>query len=943
MTDFTIASRLSTGLTATVISACALFLIVLAMPAASARADLTFEEVGVEMNQPPKMIKKFDLDPSSPTFGTMIDYPDTDPDGTFVDPQFDRQAGGHPDFSVYFKVGARQSDGTPSEALHSLVVDLPPGMVGDPTGVATCSPFALASPGHGGAECPVESQIGVAEITVWNTKGPVDFAVGIFNISHGPDVPARFGFNYSGVLGLITAAVNPEDYTISSGTFSAGQGAAVESVRTTIWGVPADPSHDTLRQGPNGGIAVNNFNTPSTNSYSSPAARTPVLTAPPRCSAEPLEFTIRGDSWENKGKYVEATVSADVDGTPFRMEGCARVPFQPTAEVTPSSHSADTPTSLDATIAVPQPDDPSGIASADVRKVRMTFPEGMSVNASSAAGLGACSLSEIKLHTNDAPSCPDSSKLGTIAIESPPIDETLQGDVILAKPYDNPFNSLLALYIAVKGPGFYLKLPGRIDTDANTGQITVVFDENPQLPFESLHLQMDGGPRASLSTPRTCGTYNLVTEFTSWKDDNPVIVNSPFVVDQACGGGFSPGLQAGTVAPTAGVYSPFTLRVTRADGEPNLSRIETTLPEGLLAKLAGVPLCGDAQAATGACPAASQVGTVTVGAGSGPTPLYVPEAGKAPTAAYLAGPYKGAPYSMVVKVPAQAGPFDLGTVSVRNALNVDRITAQVTAASDQLPQILQGIPIAYRDVRVEVNRPEFTINPTNCKAQKVTSVLTSTSGQTATPSAGFKATECGELGFGPSLKISLKGKMKRTGNPALTATLKAPKGDANLAKTTVILPGSEFIDNAHINNPCTRVQFNANACPASSILGTATATSPLIDQPLTGPVYFRSNGGERELPDLVADLNGPIHVTVVGFIDSVKGRVRTRFANIPDAPVSKFVLKMKGGKKGLLANSRDLCSFTPKAKVQMTGQNGKTANSNLKLGTSCGKGSKPKK
>jgi hypothetical protein len=242
-----------------------------------------------------------------------------------------------------------------------------------------------------------------------------------------------------------------------------------------------------------------------------------------------------------------------------------------------------------------------------------------------------------------------------------------------------------------------------------------------------------------------------------------------------------------------------------------------------------------------------------------------------------------------------------------------------------------------------VNRPDFTVNPTNCKAKEITSVLTSSTGQTATPSSPFQASACGELGFGPSLKISLKGKMDRTGNPALKAVLKAPKGDANLAKTTAILPGSEFIDNEHINNPCTRVQFNANQCPASSILGTATATSPLIDGPLSGPVYFRSNGGDRELPDLVADLNGPIHVTVVGFIDSVKGRVRTRFQNIPDAPVSKFVLKMKGGDKGLLANSRNLCSFTPKAKVQMTGQNGKTANRNLKLGTSCGDGKSKRK
>jgi len=637
-------------------------------------------------------------------------------------------------------------------------------------------------------------------------------------------------------------------------------------------------------------------------------------------------------------------LTSDLEGTPLAFEGCERLAFAPTLEVTPLSTVADGPTGLSVDLEVPQADDPEGFSTAHLRKVVMTLPKGMSVSASSAAGLGACSPAEIGLGLSAAPTCPDSSKIGTVRLDTPVLDEQLQGDVILAKQNDNPFGSLLAIYIAIKGPGIYVKLPGKVESDPNTGQLTVTFDDNPQLPFERLQLNLNSGPRAPLTNPGECGTYAAKTVLTPWSGTAPVELSTPITVDQGCNtGGFDPKLNAGTVDPTGGAFSPFVLQITRQDGEPNLSKIQATLPPGLLAKLAGVPLCGDAQAATGDCPAASQVGKVTVGAGSGPTPLYVPETGKAPTAAYLAGPYKGAPYSMVVKVPAQAGPFDLGTVSVRNALNIDPTTTQVTAVSDPLPQILQGIPISYRDVRVEVNRPDFTINPTSCKAKEITSVLTSSTGQTASPSSPFQASACGELDFGPALKISLKGGMKRTGNPALKAVLKAPKGDANLAKTTVILPGSEFIDNEHINNPCTRVQFNADACPASSILGTATATSPLIDEPLTEPVYFRSNGGERELPDLVADLNGPIHITVVGFIDSVKGRVRTRFANIPDAPVSKFVLKMKGGEKGLLANSENLCSFTPKAKVQMTGQNGKTANRSLKLGTSCGGGKSKRK
>lgn len=933
------AQRVSTGVFAT--TAMVIALLAGLLMVGSARANLTFEEVGVELNQPPEMTKEFSFEKFE-----YVDVPKVNPDGTFIDPRFDRQAGGHPDLSIYFKVPG-DPDGSPVEAVRSLVADLPPGLVGDPTSIPTCTPANLSSPGFGGAQCPVESQVGVAEILLWGQAGPAPVVVGVFNIAHGTDVPARFGFNYTGVLGLISVGVDPTDYSISSGSLSTSQAATFRSARVVLWGVPADPAHDTLRQGTAGQVGVNGFNRPSLTPYPSQAALTPFLTAPPRCSAGPLKFTIRGDSWENPGKYAEETVTADSDGTPFLMSGCERVPFQPSTDVAPSAHSADTPTGLDVDITVPQPKDPYGIASAHVRKVKTTLPQGMGVNAASATGLGACSQSEIKLGTNDVPACPDSSKLGTVDIESPLLEEVLHGDVFLAKQGDNPFNSLLAMYIAVKGPGFYLKLPGKIETDPNTGRVTTVFDNNPQLPFEHLHLSLNGGPRAALSTPSACGTYNVTTEFLSWKDDVPVTIDSPFKIDENCGGGFSPGFEAGTVNPKAGSFSPFVLRLTRKDGESDLSKLSATLPEGLLAKLAGVPLCGDAQAASGDCPAGSQVGSVTVGTGSGPTPLYVPEAGKAPTAAYLAGPYKNAPYSLVVKVPAQAGPFDLGTVAVRNGLYVDPTTAQVTAKSDPLPQILQGIPIAYRDVRVEVNRPEFTINPTNCKAKQITSLITSATGQTATPSAGFKASECGELGFSPQLKLAFKGGTKRTGHPSVRAVLKAPPGQANIAKTTVVLPQAQFIDNAHIGTPCTLVQFDAGNCPKGSILGTATATSPLLDKPLSGPVYFRSNGGARELPDLVADLDGQIHVTVVGFIDSVKtgpetSRVRTRFLSVPDAPVSKFQIKLFGGKKGLVQNSRDLCTFTPKAKVQMTGQNGKPHNFAAKIATSCG-GKKRKK
>ncbi|HTT95498.1 MAG TPA: hypothetical protein VMF55_12560, partial [Solirubrobacterales bacterium] len=725
--------------------------------------------------------------------------------------QFSRQAGGHPDFTTSFSfpidpnlvVDGRVSPG-PDESVHDVEVELPQGMIGDPTGIAQCDPKEFAFPGQGFANCPLASQVGVAEIETIGTAGPTYPRVGLFNLKHGPEVPARLGFNYVGVVGLIDANVvpgaNPGEYSISAGSFAISQAATVSKVKLFLWGVPTDSSHDFER----GGI-------PSGETYSPlpDVPNVPFLSMPTSCTESPVAFTIRGDSWQNRGIFDERMMTADEEGTPFVFSGCERLAFAPGAEVAPTSRAADSPSGLSVDINIPQSKEPKGLSSSDVREVKMTLPQGMSVSSASASGLGACSLAEIDFSSIAEPTCPATSKIGSVTIDTPLLSEPLEGSVILATQNENPFNSLLALYIAVKGPGFWIKLPGKVDTDPQTGQLTVTFSNTPQFPFERLQVHLIEGPRAPLDTPRQCGSYPIRTEFTPWSGTAPVGVESTFQVDQGCSSGFSPGFEAGTADNSGGSFSPFTLRVTRSDGEPNLSRLNATLPEGLLAKLAGVTVCGDAQAATGDCPASSQVGKVTVGTGPGSTPLYVPEAGKAPTAVYLAGPYGGGPYSLVVKVPAQAGPFDLGTVAVRNALKIDPSTTQVTAESDPLPQILQGIPITYRDVRVEIDRSQFTVNPTNCSQKSIDATLVSSSGQTSSPSTSFAAAGCGELGFSPKLQLAMSGSTKRAGNPALSATLKAPAGQANIASTTVILPKTVFIDQRHVDNPCTRVQFAA--------------------------------------------------------------------------------------------------------------------------------------
>jgi hypothetical protein len=370
------------------------------------------------------------------------------------------------------------------------------------------------------------------------------------------------------------------------------------------------------------------------------------------------------------------------------------------------------------------------------------------------------------------------------------------------------------------------------------------------------------------------------------------------------------------------------------------------MPKGLLAKLGGVPLCAEAAAASAECSPSSQIGSLSAAAGVGGAPLWIPQPGKAPTAVYLAGPYKGAPYSVITRVPAQAGPFDLGTVVTRAGIYVDPETAVATIRTDPLPQILEGVPIAYRDVDVSIDRPSFTLNPTGCSRRSVQARIVAIGGAAANPSDPFRATDCAKLDFAPKLSLSMTGSTFRAQHPALKAVLTQKGGQANIARAAVTLPSSEIIEQSHVGNPCTRPQFEANACPAKSLLGHARAITPLLDEPLEGPVYFRANGGVRGLPDIVADLRGPIHVVLVGFVDSVhrKGsevsRIRTTFAEVPDAPVTKFTMNLFGGKRGLLVNSENLCAAPRRAAVKLLAQNGDIQNFEPAIRTDCGKGKK---
>jgi hypothetical protein len=837
------------------------------------------------------------------------------------------QAGAHADFTTSFELS--ENLGKPYALTKDVEVALPPGMIGNPQGIPRCTVTQLGNTSKG-SECPLDSQVGISRVTVCD---PIcgTFVEPVYNMEppKGTEIVARFGLFAGPYPAFINVRVNPIDYSLTASIENAPSAAGLLAAETTLWGVPAASSHDDERLTP---LEAQNGENPPPREANLPPA--PFLSNPTDCSTE-REVTITARSYQLP--EAPSTLSA-----PFpQITGCGKLDFDPSFTAVPTNPEASAPTGLDAVLKIPQDEAPNSRATSTLKSAAVTLPEGLSVNPSAGDGLAACSPEQVGFGTSKAPACPNAAKLGSVEVEVPALEDTLKGAIYQRTPEPG---RLFRFWLVTDEQGVRLKLPAEIEADPVTGQLTTVFDGIetlgglPQVPFSEMRLHVFGGPRAPLATPAACGAYQTRFAFAPWSGKPASEGDTAMEITQGCGkGGFSPGLQAGPLNYGGGEFSPFVLTLTRSDGEANPASISLTLPQGLLAKLGGVPLCPDETAATGACPASSQVGSVTASTGVGGAPLWIPQPGKAPTAVYLAGPYKGAPYSILAVVPAQAGPFDLGTVVNRAGIYVDPETAVATIVTDPLPQILEGVPVLYRTIHVDVNRPRFTLNPTDCDPKEIKTAITASNGAVATPSAGFQATNCARLPYAPKLRLAFKGKTRRTGNPAVRAVLTQRPNQANTAAATVLLPKSQFIDQSHINNPCTRVQFNADACPPKSILGTAKAITPLLDQPLSGPVYFRSNGGERELPDIVADLRGPIHVVLVGFVDSVKGRVRTRFLSVPDAPVSRFEMSLFGGRRGLVENSEDLCANRPVAKVRLVAQSGRVKAQNLAIGTECPK------
>jgi hypothetical protein len=882
---------------------------------------------------------------------------DTPPCSVDTEPQWFEQAAGHPQVGFTQIIVKHGSPGkTPVGNLRTVRVDLPAGLSVNPQATPErCTVGAGQHPDS--TTCLPGSLVGESKLVVSDLLGtPIPLVVPVYNVVPNQGEPARFGFS------LLGTDVYLEANIAWNGDYH--EGFTIHAVNLEKEGLPLGPLSELLKVRLLENRLV--FNGRSGNGT--------FITTPGTCNnpatpgfAHAYSTFLRADSYENPDPAFPAGSPAIESPLPpgTMPRECGSIPFKPSVTVKPATNQTDSPDGPAVTVGVPFEPNPLTQSQSNLRTAKVALPQGMGLNPSAAPGLVACTDAQLGKGTTSPVACPPAARIGTVAIDTPPLPNgSLNGIVYLGQQLsrDPASGQEYRIFVDAESPryGISVRLIGNVSADPQTGQLTTTFAENPQVPFSSFRLQFDGGAKATLTSPPTCGPNKTTSQMTPWSGNAAAAPGDGFTLTNAPGKGacaktlagrpFGPSFNAHVTNAQGGDYTNFTVKVDRADGNQELKGVNVNLPPGLTAKLAGVRYCptatiaaaaangGAAEAADASCPASSLVGRATVAAGSGPSPLRIN--GKA----FLAGRYHGAPLSLAVITPATAGPFDLGTVVVRVALFVDPATAQVHAVSDPIPHVFGGALLDIRSVAVTLDRKEFALNPTNCSQMAVGGALRGGGANPLNPAAfsslsvssPFKVNGCEGLGFKPKFHLRLFGGTRRAKSPKLRAILEARKGDANIGRAAVILPRPLILEQSSLANVCTRVQFAANQCPKDSVYGYAQAYTPLLDGPLKGPVYLRSSN--NELPDMVAALHGQVDIDLDGRIDSVKGRLRTVFGVVPDVPVSKFIVTVRGGKKkGLLVNSTNLCAKKYRVIARFTGQNGKKANQRPKLRTSCKK------
>ncbi|MGC1164683.1 MAG: NHL repeat-containing protein [Solirubrobacterales bacterium] len=880
--------------------------------------------------------------------GFLAEVPAADGDGS-------AKAGSHP-YRLSLHVGLDQGSGEAD--LRSLGLELPPGFLADPAAVGFCgaaqfatdrtSPFEAAASGE---DCPAHSQVGV--VRVETGLGPRR-SFGLFELDAATGAALTLGASPYGEPLIFNGLIDEGEGGLHLDfRVEAPAGLRLHGLTMDLWGAPWDAAHDAQR-----GDCLNEVESSFASCREAawkPAPRAPFafLTLPTGCTPT-LAFTATTTSWQDPTPAARQTLYRDSEGNPVPLGGCASLRFPARPEgllsVRKASSSSGFVFRLDAG-EDPGLANPRGRAYAQPRDLTVQLPRGVTLNPSVGAGLGVCTAAGYAAESatgSPGSGCPDESKIGDFIVRVPFYEGQLRGAVYLAAPHDNPFGSLLAVYLVAKAAdrGVLVKVAGKVTPDPTDGTLSATFEGLPQLPYTELEVNFRSGQRAPLISPGSCGPALTRIQASPWSGTAPIVAESPSPIENGIEGGpcpgggappFSPRVHAGGVNSAAGTYTPYFVRLSRSDTEQEITSYSLVLPRGITAKLAGIPFCTDAaieaarhssgvaEAADPSCPPASQVGRTVSGYGVGPALSY------AKGRIYLAGPYHGSPLSLVTVDPATIGPFDLGTIVVRSAFDLDPRTAQLridSAASDPIPHIVGGVVLHLRDIRVYMDRHEFTHNPTSCEPSRLESTLTGSGSPftdphqaTASATSYFQLLDCRELPFRPRLGLRLRGGVARGAYPSLRATFAARPGDADLKRIAVAMPHSEFLAQGHIRAICTQTQFATETCPPGSVYGRAVAFTPLLSAPLRGDVYLRSS--THKLPDLVADLrSGSIRIDLEGRIGTSKqGGILAYFDELPDGPIERFTMILRGGRHGLLTNSVNICRHPPTATVQALGQN----------------------
>jgi hypothetical protein len=861
------------------------------------------------------------------------------------------QAGGHPDLETRPSL---QSPGEP-EAAENVIVNLPEGLFGNPQAIPTCKSADLAL-----SACPISSQAGVITIRA-NYSGDPNYLLGTAPVydmeARSSEETARFAFIVPILnvpISIPVAVRTASDYGLRMTVSGITQTMPLASADITVWGFPAASENDNSRfpkgtvgspagcpQQASAGCASQNGASP----HPAGIAVEPLTDNPSTCTEQPLIATLDVQTYQDSTNLSHA--EAEYPPT----TGCEKQNFNPVFNAALTTGEADAPAGLDMELKAPLFESKAASPS-NIRSAALALPEGLSINPDAADGQTACTDAQANFDSEGPARCPDNAKIGNFDIKTPALTGPLTGSLYFGEP--KPGDQYRVFMIA-DGFGIHSKLVASVRPDADTGQLVIGVEDLPQVPFDQFDLHLFSSQRGLVATPIHCAIYNTDSIFVPWNSALAYQHSRPNLSVESGPNGrpcpsqvrpFNPRLVAGTLTPIAGGFSDFSLQLDRDDGDQFLRDLNFEMPPGFTGSLRGIPYCpeaaiaqaasnpGRAELAQPSCPASSQIGTSNVAAGPGTHPFHVD--GRI----YMAGPLNGAPLSLAVVTPALAGPYDYGTQVVRVALFVDPLTAQVKALSDTVPEIIGGVPLRLRSIRVSINRPNFAINPTNCAPLSVDSQGIGDQGTVTDFSSYFHVVNCSSLGFTPKMSVrqlGKRGQTKRGENPRLRFDLRTSPGDANLKSVAVTLPKAFAIDQSHLFNICAKAQLQAEMCAGRQPIGFVKVWTPLLDLPLQGPAYAVSGFGK--LPHLAFILDGQVRIIPQAESRSVNnGHLKTTVPVIPDAPVGHFRLTLLGGNKGYLINTRDLCiSGTGRLRIQYSGQNGKRRTQRITPTVPCGK------